>query len=180
MHITLIAAVSENGVIGRAGGLPWKLRDDLRRFKQRTLGHAVIMGRKTYESVGAPLIGRENIVVTSNPSWSAPGIIRAGSIAGAVDHAVSFEQTHHPEDPEVFIIGGAQIYAESIALATRLDLTLVHATVEGDARFPEVDWSGWSLVESEDYPASPPQNEYAFTFRVFERAEGAGRAGASG
>ena len=170
MHITLIAAVSENSVIGRGGALPWRLRDDLRRFKKRTLGHAVIMGRKTYESVGAPLLGRENIVVTSNPSWSEPGVVRVGSIGSAIDHAASFEQTHHLEEPEVFIIGGAKVYAESIALATRLDLTLVHATIDGDARFPQVDWSKWMLVEAEDHPASPPDNEHAFTFRIFERA----------
>jgi len=172
MHITLIAAVSENGVIGRGGSLPWRLRDDLKRFKRRTLGHAVIMGRTTYESVGAPLLGRENIVVTTNPSWSAPGVTRAGTIAGAVDLAMSYEQSHHPENPEVFIIGGAKVYAASLALATRLDLTLVRAHVDGDARFPEVEWSAWMLVESEDHPASPPDNQFACTFRVFERVSG--------
>lgn len=174
MHVTLIAAVSENGVIGRtvngAGTLPWRLSDDLKRFKRRTLGHAVIMGRTTYESVGTPLPGRENIVVTTNPAWAAAGVARASSIEEAITRAGRFETTHHPEAPEVFVIGGAKVYAAALPRATRLDLTLVHADVEGDVRFPAVDWSRWRLVESERREASPPANQFACTFRVFERA----------
>ena len=173
VHITLIAAVSENGVIGRtvngAGTLPWRLSDDLKRFKRRTLGHAVIMGRTTYESVGAPLLGRQNIVVTANPAWTAPGVTRASSIDEAITIALHYEHAHHPDAPEVFIIGGAKVYAAALPHATRLDLTLVHADVDGDVRFPDVDWARWRLVESERRAVAPPANQFACTFRVFER-----------
>jgi dihydrofolate reductase len=175
MHITLIAAVAENNIIGRTVGgvssLPWRLSDDLKRFKRRTLGHAVIMGRTTYESVGAPLLGRENIVLTANPAWSAPGVTRAGSLHDALALATAFEHAHHADaEAEVFVIGGAKVYASALPHATRLDLTLVHANVDGDTRFPEVDWNRWRLVESERRPAAPPANEHACTFRVFDRA----------
>ncbi len=167
--ITLISAVAENDVIGNAGGLPWRLADDLRRFKRRTMSHAVIMGRTTFESVGTPLLGRDNIVLTTNPAWGAPGVKHAPTIAMAIDLAQRYERAHHADSPEVFVIGGAQVYAAAMPLATRLDLTLVHAAIDGDTRFPAVDWSAWKLIESEHRDASPPANQYACTFRVFER-----------
>ena len=171
MHITVIAAVAENGIIGRDGSLPWRMSDDLKRFKRRTLGHAVIMGRTTYESVGTPLIGRENIVLTTNTSWSAPGVWTARSMESALSLAEKFERdTHAAEDCEVFVIGGSRVYAAALPRATRLDLTLIHASPEGDARFPEVDFSAWRLTESEERPAAPPANDHACTFRIFERA----------
>ena len=170
MHITVIAAVAENGIIGRNGTLPWRMSDDLKRFKRRTLGHAVIMGRTTFESVGTPLIGRENIVVTTNASWSAPGVTRARSLEEAIAIACRYERDHHGDAAEVFIIGGSRVYAAALPRATRLDLTLIHASPEGDARFPEVDFGAWRLTESEERPAAPPANDHACTFRIFERA----------
>jgi dihydrofolate reductase len=136
--VTIVAAVARNGVIGVDGGLPWRLPDDLRRFKQLTLGHVLVMGRKTFESIGHPLPGRATIVVTRNPSWD-PGSAEvrvAGSVSEAIAAAASL-------DSNVFVVGGGEVYAETLALADRLELTWVDAEPDGDTRFPEVDWDEW-------------------------------------
>ncbi len=134
MTVTLVAAIARNGVIGVDGGLPWHLPDDLRRFKELTLGHVLVMGRKTYESIGHPLPGRTTIVVTRSPSWdSAAAEVRvAGSVSDAIEAAAAL-------DDEVFVVGGAQVYAAALPLADRLELTWVDAEPEGDTTFPELD-----------------------------------------
>ena len=144
MTVTIVAAVARNGVIGVDGRLPWRLPDDLRRFKELTLGHVLVMGRKTYESIGHPLPGRTTIVVTRNPSWDsgAADVRVAGSVSDAIKAAASLER-------EVFLVGGAQVYAEALPLADRLELTWVDAEPEGDTTFPEVDWSTWRELRRE-------------------------------
>jgi dihydrofolate reductase len=142
--ITMVAAVARNGVIGVDGGLPWRLPDDLRRFKELTLGHVLVMGRKTYESIGHPLPGRARMVVTRHPSWD-PGaeVVRVvGRVSEAIGAAASLER-------EVFVVGGGEVYAEALSLADRLELTWVDAEPDGDTRFPEVDWDDWRELRRE-------------------------------
>ena len=145
MTVTLVAAIARNGVIGVDGGLPWHLPDDLRRFKELTLGHVLVMGRKTYESIGHPLPGRTTIVVTRSPSWdSAAAEVRvAGSVSDAIEAAAAL-------DDEVFVVGGAQVYAAALPLADRLELTWVDAEPEGDTTFPELDGRDWLQVRREE------------------------------
>jgi dihydrofolate reductase len=139
--VTILAAVARNGVIGADGGLPWHLPDELALFKELTLGHVLVMGRTTYESVGRPLPGRTTIVVTRRPDWEpgAEGVRRAASVAEALRVAGEI-------DDEVFVVGGAQVYQAALPDADRLALTFVEAEPEGDTRFPEVDWSAWREV----------------------------------
>jgi dihydrofolate reductase len=139
MTLTLVAAVGANGVIGVDGGLPWRLPADLAHFKQLTLGHVLLMGRSTYESIGRPLPGRDTVVVTRRPSWKAPGAYVVHDLATAVRIAEGI-------DPEVFVVGGAQVYAETLPVADRLVVSHVDASPEGDTYFPTVDWSGWREV----------------------------------
>ena len=145
MTLTIVAAVARNGVIGSDGGLPWRLPDDLRRFKELTLGHVLVMGRRTYESIGRPLPGRTTIVVTRNPEWD-PGSEEV-RLAGSVEEAIEAAATI---DPSVFVVGGAQVYAAALPRADRLELTWVDAEPEGDTRFPEVDWDEWRQLRRED------------------------------
>lgn len=167
MTLALIAAYAQNRVVGINNQLPWHLPEDLKYFKRITTGKAIIMGRKTYESIGRPLPNRTNIVITSNPEFSAPGIVVVNSLQAAIDHAESVN-TINGED-ETMIIGGATIYELALPLADRLYLTHVHADVEGDAYFPEVDFSGWKQVANEDYSASET-NPYDYSFAVYEKA----------
>lgn len=136
--VTLILARADNGVIGAAGGLPWRLPDDLKRFKALTLGKPCIMGRKTWDSLPRkPLPGRTNIVVTRNPSFAAEGAVPASSF----DAALALAETEHPS--AVMVIGGADIFAAALGRATRIELTEVHATPAGDvhiASFPQAEW----------------------------------------
>ena len=136
--LTILAAVARNGVIGVDGGLPWHLPDELALFKELTLGHVLVMGRRTYEAVGRPLPGRATIVVTRQPDWGAGDeqVRRAGSVTEALEVAAGV-------DDEVFVVGGAQVYAEALPSADRLSLTFVDAEPEGDTTFPDVDWSQW-------------------------------------
>jgi dihydrofolate reductase len=142
--VTIVAAVARNGVIGVDGGLPWRLPDDLRRFKELTLGHVLVMGRKTYESIGHPLPGRTTIVVTRNPSWDSGSaeVGVAGSVSDAIEAGASLER-------EVFVVGGAQVYEEALPLADRLELTWVDAEPEGDTTFPEIEWDEWRELRRE-------------------------------
>ena len=144
MTVTLVAAVARNGVIGVDGGLPWHLPDDLRRFRELTTGHVLVMGRRTFETIGRPLPDRTTIVVTRTPGWSAGGgsVLVAGDVPDAL--AVAREI-----DDEVFVVGGAQVYADALPLADRLELTHVEAEPMGDTRFPDVDWSEWREVRRE-------------------------------
>jgi dihydrofolate reductase len=159
--VSIIAAVSDNGVIGRDGGLPWRLPADLKRFKRLTSGHHMIMGRRTWESIGRrPLPGRPTIVVSRDPGFAAEGAQVARSIGQALELAGAVA--------EVFIAGGEAIYREALEVADRLYLTRVHAVVEGDTFFPELDESGWRVVAEEHHPPDE-KNAYAHTFLVYER-----------
>ena len=145
MTVTIVAAVARNGVIGVDGGLPWHLPDDLRRFKELTLGHVLVMGRRTYESIGRPLPGRATVVVTRRPDWDpgAGGVLVEASVPAAIATASGVDEA-------VFVVGGAQVYADALPLADRLELTLVDAEPEGDVAFPEVDWAQWRELRREE------------------------------
>lgn len=162
MTLSLIVAVSENGVIGRSGDLPWHLSADLRRFKQLTMGHTLVMGRKTYESIGRPLPGRSSVVITRNTAYHAQGCRTVSSLDAALQVA--------GDDSELFVIGGQQIYRLALPYADRLYWTQVHAEIEGDTFFPEVDWDAWEIIENERHPADA-KNEFAFSFQVYQRAK---------
>ena len=137
-RIAIIAAVARNGVIGVRNRMPWHVPEDLKRFRRLTLGHAVIMGRRTFESIGKPLAGRNNIVVTRSPGWTGSGCRAAHSIETALA-AVHAQQ-------EAFVIGGAEIYALALPFACRLYITEIERDFEGDAFFPEFDRSRWREV----------------------------------
>ena len=137
--LSLIVAVAENGVIGRRGTLPWHISADLKRFKQLTMGHTIIMGRRTWHSLGRALPGRRSIVVSRNSQFQAPGADVAPSLDAALMLAVG--------DTEAFVIGGASLYEEALPKADKLYITRVEAAVEGDTYFPEFDASHWRLVE---------------------------------
>lgn len=165
-RISLIAAIAENGVIGANGKIPWRLSTDMRRFKQLTIGKPVIMGRKTADSLGVPLVDRSNIVVTSSDLWE-PEFIRVTSIDEAFEVARSaLDQTG---GNEIFVIGGGQLYAETIARADRLYITRVAAAPEGDTFFPPFDEDDWKVVESEAVPAGE-RDSAASTFIIYDRA----------
>ena len=146
MTVTLVAAIARNGVIGADGGIPWHLPDDQRRFKELTIGHVLVMGRVTYESIGRPLPGRTTVVVTRSAGWGAgdDGVLVAPSVAEALALAATV-------DEEVFVVGGTRVYEEALPLADRLELTWVDAEPEGDAWFPAVDWAAWREVAREEH-----------------------------
>ncbi len=158
--LSLIVAMGENGVIGKAGDLPWHLPDDLKHFKAVTLGKPVIMGRKTWDEVGRPLPGRRNIVISRQPDFTAEGAEVVASLAAALERVSAA--------PEVMVIGGAQIYREALPLAQTLHRTLVCGEPDGDTRFPELDWSCWQLVEETAHPQDE-RHAYALRFQRFER-----------
>jgi dihydrofolate reductase len=168
MVVALIAAVAENRVIGRAGRLPWRLPDDLRRFKQLTLGHHLILGRSTWETLDGPLPGRTLIVVSRRPGYAAPG----ARVVGTVVEALALARA--AGDAEPFIGGGAAIYREALArdLVDRIYLTRIHRSYGGDTVFPSWDESGWRLAASESHAADPGSNRPAFEFLLFERQRG--------
>ena len=141
--VVLVAAVADNGVIGADGELPWHLPDDLAHFRRVTTGNVVIMGRKTFESIGRPLPGRTNIVVTRNPDWSADGVVTAPSLTGALDLAEEY-------DGDAMVIGGGEIYALAMPLADRQVLTEVHAAPDGDACYPAFDRAEWTETAREE------------------------------
>ncbi len=164
MRISIIVAAAENGVIGRGGELPWRLSADLRRFKQVTMGHTVIMGRRTWESIGRPLPGRKTVIVTRNAGYSTE--FQDVNIAQSIDAAI--QKAAQVGDDEAFIVGGAELYWAALPQADRLYFTRVNANVEGDTSFPEVAWNQWRLIESEQHSADD-KNEYPFAFEVYER-----------
>ena len=159
--------MSRNRVIGRGNGLPWRLPKDMQFFMTSTMGHPVIMGRKTFESMKAPLPGRTNIVVTRNVEYRREGIRVAADLAAAL--TIAREQCRADGVDEVFIAGGAEIYKAALALATRLYVTEVDADMEGDTFFPEFDWRPWRRMSSEHYPADASHSS-PFSISVFERA----------
>ena len=158
--ISLIVAASANNVIGAQGELPWRLSDDLRRFKEVTMGKPIVMGRKTWDSIGRPLPGRQNIVITRQDDFAAKGC----DVVGSVDEALSAAG----DAAEVMIIGGSQVYALFLPRADRLYLTRVHAEIDGDAFFPEIGETEWRLV-SQEHHAADDRNEHAFSFQRFDR-----------
>ena len=167
MDIVIHAAVAENGIIGADGDMPWRLSSDLKRFKAGTMGRPVVMGRKTFESIGKPLPGRLNIVVTRDRTWARDGVETAGSLDDAIRLATVRARCMAGVD-EIAIIGGGEIYAQAIGRADRLHITHVLAAVEGDTRFPEIDPSVWKAVECEDVPAAE-RDSHATRHCVWER-----------
>jgi dihydrofolate reductase len=155
---SIIAAVAENDVIGNGNALPWRIPEDLARFKALTLGHTLIMGRKTFDSIGRPLPGRTTLVLTRRPDFAAPGVL----VAHDLDEAVALAPGAH-----VFVAGGADIYALFLPIASKLFLTRVHGVYDGDTRFPPFDRSAFKLVSSE--PGKPSAGTPACTFQVFDR-----------
>ena len=148
MTVSLVAAVARGGVIGRDGGIPWRIPEDMQRFRSLTMGHPVVMGRRTWESLPdqfRPLPGRGNVVVTRNPDWSAQGADRAGSIEEALDLVVS--------EAHVFVIGGGEIYDAALPFADELVLTEIDADVEGDTTFPDWDRGEFEEVERHEHVA---------------------------
>lgn len=142
-RISIIAAISKNHVIGKQGGLPWHLPDDLKWFKRKTSGHPIIMGRKTYESVGKPLPNRLNIIITRQDNYKVEGATVVNDLATAIEHA-----RKNDASGEIFIVGGGEIYNMAMHIADRMYITIVHTTVEGDAYFPRYDESDFDIVES--------------------------------
>ncbi|MFG0233540.1 dihydrofolate reductase [Achromobacter sp. 413638] len=157
--LTLIVAYSDNRAIGRDNALPWRLPGDLAHFKRSTLGHPIIMGRKTWDSLGRPLPGRANIVVSRNPDFAPEGAIVVASLEAAAQAC--------GDVAEAFVIGGAQIYAQALPLARRVLATEVHARVEGDAFFPLLPAFQWKETARERQPA---ENGYEYDFVTYERA----------
>jgi dihydrofolate reductase len=166
MPVSLIAAVATNGVIGRAGDLPWRLKPDLRHFQRLTTGHHLIVGRATWESVGRPLPERTFVVVTSRPLDPPAGVVVVPTVAAGIRHALD------AGDPEPFVAGGSGIFREALELdlVDRLYLTRIHRDYEGDARFPAFDERRWREVTREAHPENAVEGLPAFDFLVFERA----------
>lgn len=166
LPVVLIAAIADNGVIGDENRLIWRLRTDLRRFRRLTTGCPIVMGRKTFHSIGKPLPGRETVVLTRDTHFSAEGVHVAHSLDAAMAKAQALGQAMSAH--AVIIGGGTEIYAQALPLADKLELTLVHATPEGDALFPEWDRSAFVADGRESHPASP-DDEHPFTFATFRR-----------
>ena len=145
MRIVIVAAIGRNGVIGVDGGLPWRIPEDLARFKTMTMGHALVMGRATFDSIGRPLPGRSNIVLTRRQGWSHEGVDTAGSVEEALAIA-------EHRDQDVYIAGGADVYEQALEIADAMELTEVDAAPEGDTYFPEVDWSVWFETGRQEHP----------------------------
>jgi dihydrofolate reductase len=159
--IVLIAAVAKNGVIGRNGDLPWKLSGDLKHFRRLTLGKPVVMGRKTFASIGRPLAGRTTIVVTRDPHFTATGVVVAADLKAALTLAEG-DRLRRGADATM-IAGGADLYAQTLPLATRLEITEVDATVAGDTSFPDIDPA--LFVEATRQRAEPgPGDDHAYSF----------------
>ncbi len=165
MVISAIVAASENRVIGRNNDLPWRLPDDLRYFKDVTLGHPVILGRKNYESGPFPLPGRVNIVITRDPTLFLSGCKMAKSLEEAITIAKQYEKK------EIFIIGGGMIYELALPYLDRLYYTQVHSKVEGDVFFPIINFEEWKLESSVYHPVDE-RHKHAFTYLVYQRIKG--------
>lgn len=157
-RIVLVAAVAENGVIGLDGDIPWSLPEDLKHFRAVTRGNTVVMGRRTFDSIGHPLPYRTNVVVTRDPDWAYDGCFRAGSVEEAVELAQGFEG-------DVMVMGGAQIYAAAMLLATHQVLTEVHLSPEGDTYYPDWDSTAWVEERREPHPDSDPAFDFVWLAR---------------
>lgn len=166
MEIVFVVAVAENGVIGANGAMPWRLRSDLARFKALTTGRPVVMGRKTFVSIGRPLPGRTNIVITRDAGFRAAGAVVTHSFGDA--KAIATGDALRRFATEIAVIGGAEIYAQWMAIADRLELTEVHAAPDGDTRFPPIDLAAWQEVARERHPAGP-QDSVDFSYVTYRR-----------
>ena len=160
--IALVVAAAENNAIGKNNQLLWHLPNDLKFFKNTTWGGVVIMGRKTFESVNKPLPGRTNIVITKQADWSAQNVIVVNSISDAIQKAKDLNFK------EIFIIGGGEIYKESMLLADKIYLTKVHTTIEGDTFFPELQMNQWKMISNKDF-SSDEKHVFDYSFQEWER-----------
>jgi len=167
MKLSIIVAVAENGVIGRGGQLPWHLSADLQRFKRLTMGHAILMGRKTWESIGRPLPGRTSIVISRQNDFRSS--YDEVLVASNLDEALAQARRLNIESDEAFIIGGARIYEMSLPRADRLFVTRIHAQIEGEVYFPQIDWNAWQQTDEQRH-AADDKNEYPHTYEVWQRA----------
>ena len=158
--LSLIVAISENYVIGREGQLPWHLSADLKRFKKLTMGHHIVMGRKTYDSIGRQLPGRTSVVLTRQTDWAVEGVLTATDLETALELA--------GDDEEVFIIGGSQIYQLALPLVERLYVTRVQTSVSGDTYFPEITDDQWQLEQTESFSADE-KNDHDYSFLIYSR-----------
>ena len=165
-RVSLVAAVADNGVIGAAGRMPWRQKSDLQRFRRITLGKPVIMGRRTFESIGKPLSGRDNLVVSGDPMFSPAGVKVVGGLQEALAQAA--ETARKTGAHEIMIIGGGAIYAASLPFVDRLYLTHVHGSPDGDTHFPSYAREEWRAVESENQAAGA-DDSYPVTFAIYER-----------
>lgn len=168
MRVNIIAAVAANRVIGRENGLPWRLPADLKHFKALTMGHHLLMGRRTFDSIGRALPGRTTVVISREKDFAANGVLTASSIEHALEIAAA--------DDEVFVCGGAQIYEQTLHRADRMFITQVHADVSGDAFFPDFDdVAEWRLFDREDFE-SDEKNDHPFSFLTYLRSSVEGHA----
>jgi dihydrofolate reductase len=161
-RVVIIVAAAQNGIIGRDGQMPWRIPDDLKRFKTLTMGHPILMGRKTWQSIGRPLPGRENIVITRQTEFRAEGALTLHSLQEALDHAAAAGAT------DVFVIGGGDIYAQALPLAQVVHVTRVHAIIAGDVSFPSLDPSIWRETARESRSQTEPQ-PLSYDFVTYER-----------
>jgi dihydrofolate reductase len=164
--VVLVAAVAENGVIGRGGTLPWRLKSDMQHFRRLTVGRPVVMGRKTYESIGKPLKDRTNIVITRDRGFAAEGIVVANSLETAMDMAR--EDARQRGADSIAVIGGAGIFNDGLAIADRLEITLVHAAPAGDTFFPSIDGKIWRETARMRQDAAPG-DDADVSFITYER-----------
>jgi len=164
MIVSIIAAMSSNRVIGRQGALPWHIPEDLRRFRELTTGHALIMGRKTFESIGRPLPDRKNIIVTRQPAYTAAGCLTAASL----DEALRLAEP----SAEVFICGGGELYRQAMPFAARIYLTVINESVAGDTTFPEIPADEFAMIASTRISAGPEAD-----LKVFARQRGQAQPG---
>ena len=160
MALSIIVAISQNGIIGREMDLPWHISADLKRFKSLTMGHHIVMGRKTYESIGRLLPGRTTVIITRQSDYQIPGAI----VVNSIDEAIAVAA----DDQETFIVGGSQIYNLALPLVDTLYITRVHADVEGDTRLVAVDWSAWEC-ESSDRHSAGEKNDHEYSFEIYRR-----------
>ena len=168
LPVSIVVAVADNGVIGRGNALPWDLPDDLQHFKRTTMGRPIVMGRKTFESIGRPLPGRLNIVLTRDPSWTAHGVSVASSIEQAIDLAEG--QAFIDGADSVMVIGGAEVYRQALPFASRAFVTRVHGQVDGDAFFDLDEIASWREVARERVPAGG-RNSHDFSVIRLENSQ---------
>lgn len=160
--ISIVVAAAENNVIGHQGAMPWHVSGDLKNFKAITSGKPIVMGRKTFESIGRPLPGRQNIVVTRNADWQAEGVDVAATLDAALELAGNA--------PEIMIIGGGELYSQALPLTSRVYLTRIHTEPEGDTFFPALSEQDWAQNDSQELPQGPKDTAMA-TFLVFDRKQ---------